>query len=104
VRIPRFTAHIDWANGWEAAAGTRLIHPVRFEEDGPAADGWSLIVTLMEPVTRSDTRSRATVHFLVPAAPHHHLRPGRPIEYRMGGTLIGHVLVGEPDGFIDADA
>ena len=63
MRIPRFAAQIDWPSPRESAAGTHLIHPVWFPEDGPDAEGWSLIVTLLDPVTPGDTRSRATVHF-----------------------------------------
>ena len=104
MRIPRFAAQIEWASAREAAAGTQLIQPVWFPEDGPGADGWSLIVTLLEPVARGDTRSPVTVHFLMPTAPHHHLRAGRSIEFRAGRIPIGHVLVGEPAGFVEADA
>ena len=104
MRIPQFRAEVDWASGWEAAAGARLIHPVAFPEDGPGADAWSLILTLLDPVSRADTRSRGMVHFLMPTAPHHHLRAGRSIEFRMGPTLIGHIRVGEPAGFVEADA
>ena len=104
MRIPRFAAQIEWTSAREAAAGTRLIHPVWFPEDGLGVDGWSLIVTLLEPVARGDMRSPATVHFLMPAAPHHHLRAGRSIEFGAGPTPIGHILVGEPAGFVEADA
>ena len=104
MRIPLFAAQVDWASEWEAAAGTRLIHPVWFPEDGPDAEGWSLIVTLVEGVARGDTRSQATVHFLMPGAPHHHLRAGRLIEFRAGPPHLGQIVVGAPAGFIEADA
>ena len=104
MRIPRFYARIRWASVREAEAGTRMIHPVWFPEDGRTADGWSLVLTLSEPVVRGDTESLAVVHLMVPEAPHHHLRPGQSLEFRAGRILIANVLLGEPAGFLEMDA
>jgi hypothetical protein len=104
VRIPRFHARITWDADREAATGTRLVHPVWFPEDGPSGEGWSLVLTLAEPVAWGDKSTKAFAHFLTPTAPHQRLRPGRSFGFRAGTIPIGQVQLGEPAGFIDLDA
>jgi hypothetical protein len=104
VQIPRFHARIDWASHREAPTGTRLVHPVWFAEDGADREGWSLVVTLTEPVAWGDESSSAFAHFLMPAAPHKHLRPGRSFDFHEGATLIGRVQLGEPADSVEVDA
>ena len=95
-QTPLHHAHVTWASDRELATGQRLIHPVWFEEDGPSGEGWSVVLTLTEPVAWGDKTSEATVRFLVAEAPHKHLRPGREFQFRAGTTPIASVKVGAP--------
>ena len=74
-----------------------------FAEDGPGAEGWSLVVTLTEPVAWGDKSSTAIANLAFPQAPHQYLKPGRVLELVEANTVFARVRLGEPAGFIQAE-
>lgn len=104
MKIPRFFAQVEWVADRDLPAGTELINPVWFPEDGIEADAWSLVLTLNEPVASGTRKSMAVVHLMVPWAPHDHLHPGRALNFHEGKTLVARLVLGEPAGFLEVEA
>lgn len=73
-------AQITWSAA-QVRAGlpvvTETIDPAWLPDTGATTnEGWSLVCRFAAPAAEQGNPSRARVHFLVPDAPHDHLRPG----------------------------
>jgi hypothetical protein len=73
-------AEIEWSSGQVEIglpAVERTIDPAWFWDDMPrSTEGWSLACEFAPPPSQQGNPSRASVRFVVDAAPHDRLRPG----------------------------
>ncbi len=110
-RLPEFHAIVRWSSAHgsqrEIATGGRLIHPSRFEEDGPSwppAECWSVVLTFEHPVAYGDQTSEARARFLVADAPQSRLAAGRTFEFFEGPNLLATISLQKQAGIVEADA
>jgi len=83
-------AEIEWSAA-QIAAGLpsveRTTDPAWFWDDAPrTTEGWSLVCAFAEPPSSQGNPSRASVHFLMDAAPYDRLRPGTLLRMFERGT------------------